>query len=242
MIKITGPLFKWFGSKWASSKLLPGPLHMTIIEPFAGGAGYALRYNHHNVELYESNLELIQLWRFLINAKSRDILEIPINLAIGTDIRTIGLSADQALLLKYWQRTNNIGPCYTVSGWGNLPGQWTKATRSRIAVEIEGIRHWKVMGQNGFTAFGNHKPATWFVDPPYQYNYDYKGKFKFNHEALARAVGTCKGQIIVCEALCPKTRSMPDYLPFKFWGERVTSRRKSGNHTHSCELIYETNE
>ena len=36
-----GPLFKWFGSKWSASKHYPRPLYDTIVEPFAGGAGYA---------------------------------------------------------------------------------------------------------------------------------------------------------------------------------------------------------
>ena len=35
---ITGPLFKWFGSKWLSGKTLPKPVHTSIVEPYAGGA------------------------------------------------------------------------------------------------------------------------------------------------------------------------------------------------------------
>ena len=31
---------------------------------------------------------------------------------------------------------------------------------------------------------------------------------------------------------------MPDYLPFKFFGERITSRRKAHQNHHSKELIY----
>jgi hypothetical protein len=37
---MTGPLFKWFGSKWLSSSLSV-PHYETIFEPFAGGAGYS---------------------------------------------------------------------------------------------------------------------------------------------------------------------------------------------------------
>jgi site-specific DNA-adenine methylase len=55
MSRITGPLFKWFGSKWLSAKTLPIPICDTIIEPFAGGAGYSLRYFDKKVILAEKN-------------------------------------------------------------------------------------------------------------------------------------------------------------------------------------------
>src|ERR1700722_17049301 len=47
-----------------------------------------------------------------------------------------------------------------------------------------------------------------------------------------------QGQLIVCEAICPKTGAIPDWLPFEFWGSRITSRRKANNNHHSKELIW----
>lgn len=238
MSKITGPLFKWFGSKWLSSKTLPKPQHELIIEPFAGSAGYSLRHPHRDVLLYESDLHVWNLWEWLIGyATESDIRSIPINVPEGTDIRSLQLSPGQSLLLKTWQRTNNVGDCWTISPWGNKPGQWTASTRARVAEEVSAIKHWKLGGHDGMLAFSPSR-ATWFVDPPYEYNYQYR-KSPIDYQVLASKLSVIKGQIVVCEALCQKTGREPQWLPFRFFGNRITSRRKKTENHHSRELIYE---
>lgn len=42
---ILRPFFTYFGAKWRAAPHYPPPTHPTVIEPFAGAAGYALR--HH---------------------------------------------------------------------------------------------------------------------------------------------------------------------------------------------------
>jgi hypothetical protein len=231
------PLFKWFGSKWSASKLYPKPEHQIIIEPYAGSAGYSLNYSDRDVYIYDSHPALGKLWPWLIHAATQQlILDIPINLPVGTNIRTIGLSEGQQLLLRMWQRTNNCSDCWTVSKWGSLPGQWTANTRARVAEEVSGIKHWK-WGDLG-SSWKWSTPATWHIDPPYLYNYRYG--CKFDHEDLAVKVSRIASDslIIVCEATCPKTGQVPSYLPFQPFARRVTSRRKQGNNTHSNELIW----
>lgn len=71
---VTGPLFKWFGSKWLSAKLLPAPMHSTVVEPFAGGAGYSLRYPKRNVILCEKDKHIFQLWTWLIGSATESFL------------------------------------------------------------------------------------------------------------------------------------------------------------------------
>ncbi len=246
---ITGPLFKWFGSKWLSSRLLPEPTGYYLVEPFAGGAGYSLRHHKKYVVLAERDESIQYLWTWLIHtASSAAILEIPINLPEGTDIRSIGLSPGQALLLKNWQRTNNVGNCWTVSKWGHLPGQWTENTRSRVADQVGYVKHWRVARWEGFELLERHArispgayhPDTYsfFIDPPYQYNYQYRSKTPFDYVRLAGICQQLPGQVIVCEAACPKTGTVPDWLPFSEFGSRVTSRRKAGEHHHSRELIW----
>ena len=167
---VTGPLFKWFGSKWLSSRLLPPPEYDQIVEPFAGSAGYSLRYHAHEVTIAERDPHLFELWVWLIKkATERAIREIPIGVKEGTDIRKLGLSKGQALLLKTWQRTNNVGDCWTISPWGNKPGQWTANTRSRVASEFHCIRHWTVR-DDAFSILAPRVEATWLIDPPYQFN------------------------------------------------------------------------
>lgn len=233
---ITGPLFKCFGSKWLSSRLLPKPEYDAIVEPFAGGAGYSLRHYEKSVKLYEKDEQVAFLWRWLIHKATSDkILEIPLNLPVGTDIREIGLSPGQELLLKHWQRTNNVGNCWTVSSWGHLPGMWTANSRARVAEEHCAIRHWQCAGDDWHAAFDG-RLATFLVDPPYQYNYQYRQP-PIDYEELAQSCLSATGQIVVCEAVCPKSGRLPMWLPFVPWAERVTSRRVSGR--KSSELICE---
>ncbi len=238
MSTVTGPLFKWFGSKWLSSKTLPAPLYDTIVEPFAGGAGYSLRHATRRVVLYETDLHLVRLWGWLIaEATEASIREIPLAIPEGTDIRTMGLSEGQSLLLKTWQRTNNVGDCWTVSPWGNKPGQWTANTRSRVASEFAAVKHWKIH-YDGTAAFSEHPAAsTWLIDPPYQYNYQYRSR-PLDYKKLAKMILSQHGQMIVCEAVCSKTGAVPDWLPFSFWASRVTSRRGVDCNHHSKELLW----
>lgn len=239
MSKITGPLFKWFGSKWSSSKTLPSPEKDELFEPFAGGAGYSLRHYTKRVTICESNPHLYALWNWLINdATESAIREIPTNLPEKTDIRTLGLSQGQMLLIKNWQRTNNVGNCWTISPWGNKPGQWTENTRARVASEFHHISHWNVLPDafDTMKTYANND-ASWFVDPPYQFNYQYGGKV-FDYNNLAQLIHNIKGQVVVCEAVCQKTQKVPMWLSFEFFGNRVTSRRKEGENHHSKELIY----
>ena len=235
---MTGPLFKWFGSKWLSSKTLPAPCHETIIEPFAGGAGYSLRHATRAVVLCETDPNLRALWRWLIHAATESaIRDIPLDVPEGTDIRWLGLSEGQALLLKTWQRTNNVGDCWTISPWGNKPGQWTANTRARVASEFGEIAHWSISRLSGLDMLSVKREATWFVDPPYQHNYQYRNK-PVDYARLSALVQENIGQRIVCEALCAKTNARPTWLPFADFGSRVTSRRKAENNHHSSELLW----
>lgn len=238
---ITGPLFKWFGSKWEASRHYPPPRYHKIIEPFAGGAGYSLRHYKRQVLLAESNTLVYRLWDWFINTATAELIrEIPINIPEGTDIRTMGLTEGQALLLKHWQRTNNVGECWTVSAWGNGPGQWSRSTRDRIAAEFYLIKHWKLVSRYADETMlikERQSVCTWFIDPPYQYNYNYRLPVP-SYRILAEQIQeNCKGQVIVCEARCPKTDAIPDWLPFTEFRSRITSRRG-----YSKEVVYHREE
>jgi site-specific DNA-adenine methylase len=230
-----GPLFKWFGSKWQSAKRYPSPEHNVLIEPFAGGGGYSLNHSDRKVTIWDDDRNLKNLWLWLINyASESDVREIPVGLPIGVDIRSVGLSYGQNLLLKHWQRTNNVGDCWTVSPWGHLPGQWTENTRARVAEEVSSIKHWKFESPSNLTSV----PATWFIDPPYLYNYRYRTDLPdFNHAKLAERISkihTCS-LVIVCEAARKSDGAIPTYLPFETSHRSVTSRRKETQSHHSSE-------
>ncbi len=241
---ITGPLFKCFGSKWLSSRLLPPPEKSLICEPFAGGAGYSLRHYQKQVQLFEKDQHVHDLWLYLIKtATQQDILDIPVGVPEGTDIRTLGLSWGQQLLLKNWQRTNNFGNCWTISKWGHLPGQWTHNSRARVAEQSQAIKHWDVRFISGVVAIDANtssveKDVTWFIDPPYIGNYQYRIERPLDYKSLGRMVRRLHGQVIVCEATNPKTGEYPQWLPFEPWARRITSRRKPENNKYSHELLW----
>ena len=231
-------MFKWYGSKWLSARHYPEPLHQDITEPFAGGAGYSLRYWDRNVILHDTDPHLRRLWPWLIEDATPDmIMDIPIDLPVGHDIRTVGLTDGQALLLKTWQRTNNVGDCWTVSPWGSLPGQWTANTRARIADEIGAVKHWSFRASDACVAMQASDARTWFIDPMYMYGYNYRAP-ALAYNDLAALINALVGQIIVCEGVCGKTGAIPDWLPFRPFARRVTSRRRANNNHHCQEVVY----
>lgn len=232
------PLFKWFGSKWQSAKRYPIPMGNIIVEPYAGGAGYSLNHCDKLVHIWDDDPNISKLWKWLINeATKEEILEIPVGLSVGTRIDLLGLTEGQKLLLKHWQRTNNVGDCWTISPWGDKPGQWTLNTRVRVANEVSAIKHWKFTPPIDII----DTPSTWFIDPPYQYNYKYRTSLpKFDYLQLEKFIQTIHNEslVIACEARCPKTGKAPDYLEFIDNHSSVTSRRKKSQSHHSKELVY----
>jgi hypothetical protein len=234
-----GPFFKWFGSKWLSARRYPPPAHRIIVEPFAGSAGYACNYPDCDVVLWDDDENVNSLWAWLIaHATPADVLNIPVGLPVGTDILSLGLSLGQSLLLKHWQRTNNVGSCWTTSPWGHLPGQWTESKRRHIAEELQAIKHWMVAPSSYYVDV----PATWFIDPPYVWNYRYNERKlgHFDNRGIASLVDTIdrRSLVIVCEAASRSDGRLPDYLPFISSHSSVTSRRKSTQNHHSNECVY----
>lgn len=238
-----GPFFKVFGSKWSAARACryPEPLHDVIFEPFAGGAGYSCKHYDREIVVREYHPEIVELWMWLIReATQAAILEIPI-LDPETDIRAVGMCRGQELLVKWWQRTNNHGTrTWMTSPWCNKPGQWTSNTRSRVAEQVSQIKHWTVLLPENKICL---KDATVFIDPPYQYNYQYGSKLENSFfEGIAQRVRECEAdgcQVIACEAI-GKNGEVPNYLPFRSSHKQVTSRRKTTESHHSSELIYVT--
>src|SRR5262245_39743395 len=59
------PFFGYYGGKWRDAvRNYPPPYHGTIVEPFAGSAGYALRYWDKKVVLYERDPVVAAVWRY----------------------------------------------------------------------------------------------------------------------------------------------------------------------------------
>ena len=51
------PFWKFYGGKWRAAPRYPRPLYSTIVEPFAGAAGYSTRYYQRDIILVEKEQE-----------------------------------------------------------------------------------------------------------------------------------------------------------------------------------------
>jgi hypothetical protein len=230
-------MFKYFGSKYRSSKYYPAPRYPLIIEPFAGGAGYSSRYREHNVLLADIDREVIDLWQWLIAADPNEIAAMPVTgLVTGQDIRTLGLSKGASELMRRWQRTGR-GSAWTISNittgdsaWcrahgcgqdGGNTGMWHRNTRDYLVSAVQEIRHWSALCCPYWEV--PRIEATWFIDPPYQHVKcsSYKHGLKdIDYQPLAAWCRALPGQVIVCE------QQGADWLPFVYSHEVSGIREK----------------
>lgn len=161
------PFFCYFGGKWRAAKKYPIPQHERVIEPFAGGAGYALNHFNHQVVLYEIDPTIYGLWDYLIKVKPAEILALPSKVEHVDEVT--GPAAARALV-GFWLNKGGTSPKKTPSVWarsGIRPNSfWGQTIKERIASQVDRIKHWTVKNVSYTTA--ENERATWFVDPPYQ--------------------------------------------------------------------------
>lgn len=212
---VVSPLFKWPGSKWRSIPRYPAPMgYDRIIEPYAGSATFSLHYADRKVILWDTNPHLQVLWPWLISATEEEVMAIPTNVPIGTDIRTLGLSPGASELLRCWQRTNSTRPSWTISNWQGKLGNWSEFVRGRVASSLRHLRHWQFRKPD----YASDCPAAVFVDPPYQYFAKTISYYQppIDYAQLADTISAIPSSslVIACEAPCPKTGATPTYLPF----------------------------
>jgi hypothetical protein len=60
------PMFPYYGSKWNIARHYPPPGEGLVVEPFAGGAGYASFYGARRALLIDKDPIIAGLWRYLI--------------------------------------------------------------------------------------------------------------------------------------------------------------------------------
>ena len=218
------PFFGYYGGKWRNAlKHYPPPEFDTIVEPFAGSAGYALRYADRKVILCELNPVLTEVWRFLIRAKPKEILSIP-DVKLDGSVEDLKVIQEAKWLVGFWLNRGTASPRPSPSKWmraGIRPGSfWGKLVRERIASQVDAIRHWKVFNFS-YADCPKVATATWFIDPPYETagkHYRF-GSEKMDYEALAAWCKSRPGQVIVCE------NEGATWLPFRELADVKTTRR-----------------
>lgn len=204
-----GPLFSYFGSKWRLARRYPRPRYPLIIEPFAGSAGYSLRYWERDVHLVDSFPTVANLWRYLIGATPEQITALPDDF----DLDEQGLIEEERALMGFWAGKARAYPADRRTPWADRhPDRalwWGPRVKARLVHEVTRIKHWRA-------TCGDYRQlpmveATWFIDPPYQFHgqcYAH-GSRKLDYDELREWVLRLPGQVLVCEG------EGADWLPFR---------------------------
>ncbi len=207
------PFWRYYGGKWRAAPRYPKPQHSVIIEPFAGAAGYSLRYPDRQVILVEKYPIIAEVWRYLIKVRSSEILRIPLVDSVN-DLPT-WVPQGARYLIGFTMNSAVTSPRISLSvgrkklrDSGRVFEGWSEQMRARVASQVNNIRHWQII-EDDYTATP-HIKATWFVDPPYNNKAgSYYVHNNIDYCALSRWCRNRTGQVIVCE------NEGAQWLPFK---------------------------
>lgn len=221
------PFFSYFGAKWRLALKYPEPRYDRIIEPFAGSAGYSLRFHEKDVVLIEKDRDLCAMWKFLIRAREKDIRSLPL-IKMHQAVNDLDLPCYGAkVLIGFWLMRGSTGPAKAPTNWMRKhhkthPGSfWGKRVRERIAKQVAAISHWSII--NGNYSDVKNEWSTWFVDPPYKIaGKSYRhGSNEVDYEHLGPWCEKRRGQVIVCE------NKGATWLPFQEFTNTKGTRRQS---------------
>ena len=230
------PFFSYYGGKWRAAPRYPGPVHDTIVEPFAGSAGYSTRYYSRRVILCDIDPVICGVWRYILGTTPAEILELPDVPDDGT-VDDLEVCQEARWWIGYWLGAASMTPRARHSPWSKdpeirrkRPGKyWGRALRSAMAKQQPLVAHWELKEGDYREVLDEIGTATWFVDPPYQgpagrhYRHD-----SVDYDALAEWCRTRQGQVIACD------QQGAEWLPFRWLDYQKTSR--SGQ--RSAEAIW----
>jgi 16S rRNA G966 N2-methylase RsmD len=196
-------MFHYFGRKKRHVHNYPEPKYNTIIEPFAGSAGYSMKYHTKKVILCELDPLIYEIWNYIINkAIPGRIMKFPIlkNGESLKDEKYSWLKIQEKHIIGFFMGTGRTRPGYRPSKVG-VYNQWNVKTRKQLSIDIKKVKHWKII-HGSYEQLRNYKKATWFIDPPYQglggKSYKMSNKY-IDYHKLAKWCRNRNGQVIVCE-------------------------------------------
>lgn len=226
MSKGLKPFFSFYGGKWRAAPHYPKPAFDTIIEPFAGSAGYSLRYPDRQVVLVERDPVVAATWRYLMTTTSAEILALP-NVGYDQSVDDLAVPQEARWLIGWWLNKGTSAPAKTPSAWMRQGthdnSYWGEVIKQRIAGQLEHIRHWRVI--EGTYDNAPDIQATWFIDPPYALagkHYRF-GASTIDYACLADFCRSRQGQVMVCE------NEGAAWLPFRpFMAIKASEGRHGG--------------
>ena len=198
------PFFSYFGSKWALARgWLPSPAYQTIIEPFAGSAGYSTVHCDPRVNVILNDLDPIicEVWRYLVRVSPAELLALP-DFEDGQTVDDLAVCPEARLLIGFWIARCTASPRKTPSAWmrsGKYPRSfWGPRVRETLARQVTRIRHWTVTNKD-YRDIEFNGYATWLIDPPYQTTGAHYRISSIDYSALRLWMSSRRGQVILCE-------------------------------------------
>jgi site-specific DNA-adenine methylase len=154
-------MFYYYGGKRSIVDLYPRPMHPVIVEPFAGGAAYAVHHlvrgNADSAILIEKDPRVAALWQRLLAMTPDEVRTLPIPEAGSTTSDFLYMTA---------ATSNAVSRCRQMTVTTRMP----EIIRSmlRRAADVLPYLAGRVEVRLGDYTDAPDVEATWFVDPPYQ--------------------------------------------------------------------------
>lgn len=222
------PFWRYYGGKYRAAPRYPRPRHGTIVEPFAGSAGYSLHYHHLDVTLVERYAVVAEMWRWLVAVTPAEVRAIPV--VEHVEALPAWVPEGARALVGFCLNDATTHPCKTLSAGmrqlrakGRTLTGWYEERRELVAVQVTEIRHWKVI-EGDYTAAPDIE-ATWFVDPPYANEAgSHYVHNDVDHEAIGAWCRARRGQVIACE------NAGATWLPFRPFATLKAGVNGGGSH------------
>lgn len=217
------PMFPYYGSKWNMARHYPAPAGDTVVEPFAGGAGYSCFHDVPRAVLIDSDPMVAGVWSYLIATSPAEIMALPELAAVGDSVDDHALPQEAKWLIGFWLNRGSAQPKKRRTAYSARNDRrqlnWGPRAKERIASQLPLIAGWRVV--HGAYREAPDIEATWFVDPPYgDKGRHYRIPFS-DFPALGAWCRTRRGLVIACEG------AGADWLPFRPLGSFRTSRGRA---------------
>ena len=217
------PFFPFYGSKWNIARHYPPPRDGLVVEPFAGGAGYASFYGCREVLLIDADPVVSGLWAWLVRASAEEVMGLPEMPEVGDNVDNYAITQEAKWLIGFWLNRGSASPKKSRTAYSARTDRaqlnWGRRAKERIAAQLPLLAGWRVLA-GGY----DHAPdveATWFIDPPYGDKGRYYRVGFSDFPALGEWARSRRGEVVACEG------PGATWLPFAPLGSYKTSRGRS---------------